>query len=574
MKSILLFLNLLCLNVVLTAQFLDNTWVLGYAGGYEEQDSFGLTVLDFTGNQLTIGPEQEDMAILQINNSSISNEGGVLQLYTNGLAIYNSSHEIIENGDNMYFGEFDRGYDYPQSSLILPYPGNADQFIIISTFASWTTTVIGDQLLYSVVDLSANDGTGSVVIKNELLLDDDFGTGKLAATRHANGRDWWMIYSIRNSNRFVRFLISPEGVNQLEDQEVGVAHVSGFGQAQFSPDGSRFVHYNAINNDIGTFAYIYDFDRCSGLLDYQSTIPISLNGASGGAAISKNSKYLYINTTNVIYQYDLLTDDIAASEDTVAIYDGFLDFLPTNFFMGSLARDGKIYVSSPNGVLSLTVIEYPNREGDACSVNQHAIKLPVYNGFGIPNHPNFRLGPIDGSACDTLGIDNIPLARFRSDQDTSDYLSFYFQDLSDYEPTDWFWEFGDGATSQDTSPIHIYTDDGIYEVCLTVSNANGSHTLCDTLHLGVVNTTEALLQEVTIQVFPNPFQEQLSLVLPDYYPKRAQVLLYNTSGQLLYQQRIWQGWNSVTVPELPLGLYLYEVWDGENKLGQGKVVRQ
>ncbi|MEO0728312.1 MAG: hypothetical protein AAFZ63_27435, partial [Bacteroidota bacterium] len=358
---------------------MDNTWVLGYAGADEEQDSFGLAFLTFFDNQLSISGEVETAIRIRINNSSISNTDGNLLLFTNGLAIHNSSQEIIENGDSMYIGEFDLGYDYPQSTLMLPAPGNEDQIIIVSTFASWATTVIGDQLLYSVVDLSANHEEGTVIIKNELLLDDNFGTGKLVAVRHANGRDWWMIYAIRNSNRFVRFLISPEGVQQVGDQVVGEAHVSGFGQAQFSPDGRIFVHYNAVNVDTGTFAYVYEFDRCSGLLDYQITIPIPLNGASGGAAISKSSEFLYVNTTNVIYQYDLMADDILASEDIIAVYDGFLDFLPTTFFMGSLARDGKIYVSSPNGVLSLTVVEYPDRRGEACSVNQHAIKLPVYN---------------------------------------------------------------------------------------------------------------------------------------------------------------------------------------------------
>ncbi|MEO0728108.1 MAG: PKD domain-containing protein, partial [Bacteroidota bacterium] len=441
---------------------MDNTWVLGYAGGYEEQDSFGLTLLDFTDNQLVIGPEREDMAILQVNNSSLSDGNGDLILYTNGLAIYNSSHEVIDNGDGMYIGELDRGYDYPQSSLILPYPGNEDQVIILSTFASWTTTIIGDQLLYSVIDLSANDGEGAVVVKNELLLDDDFSTGKLTAVRHANGRDWWFLHPLRNSKQFLTYLISPSGIERQDDQFIAGSIISGLGQAQYSSDGGKLIYHNGVDFEVGSFIYAFDFDRCTGLLSNQTTFNIPATGASSGAAISPNSRYLYVITTTIINQYDLWAENIASTRDTVAVYDGALDFLPTTFFMGSLARDGKIYVSSPNGVLSLTVIEYPDRPGEACYVNQNAIKLPVYNGFGIPNHPNFRLGPLDGSPCDTLGIDNIPLARFRTDQDTADYLSFYFQDLSDYEPADWFWDFGDGLTSQDTSPVHVYAQDGIY----------------------------------------------------------------------------------------------------------------
>jgi Secretion system C-terminal sorting domain len=38
---------------------------------------------------------------------------------------------------------------------------------------------------------------------------------------------------------------------------------------------------------------------------------------------------------------------------------------------------------------------------------QHGVQLPTIINFGLPNYPNFRLGPIDGSSCDTLGINAV-----------------------------------------------------------------------------------------------------------------------------------------------------------------------
>ncbi|MBK9335973.1 MAG: choice-of-anchor L domain-containing protein [Lewinellaceae bacterium] len=35
-------------------------------------------------------------------------------------------------------------------------------------------------------------------------------------------------------------------------------------------------------------------------------------------------------------------------------------------------------------------------------------------------------------------------------------------------PTEWYWDFGDGATSDQQSPVHTFADYGVYEVCLTV----------------------------------------------------------------------------------------------------------
>ena len=54
----------------------------------------------------------------------------------------------------------------------------------------------------------------------------------------------------------------------------------------------------------------------------------------------------------------------------------------------------------------LHVIEYPDLKGKACNVKQHAIKLNIVNAFTAPNFPNYRLGPLKGSPCDTLHVAN------------------------------------------------------------------------------------------------------------------------------------------------------------------------
>jgi hypothetical protein len=422
--------------------------------------------------------------------------------------------------------------------------------------------------------MEANDGQGRVTVKNQILEDESLvHGGQLTACRHANGRDWWIVWPYWDSNRFMRFQVNPSGIVRYEDQVFGDSIRSGLGQANFTPDGNKFITYNNPRIDENPIADIYNFDRCSGLLSNQVRITAPVAGYSNGSAISHDSRFLYLINQIYIFQYDLFAEDISITRDTVAIFDGLNDsWFPAYFFMGQLARDGKIYVSSPNGVPSLTVIEHPDRAGAACAVNQHAVRLPVYVRFGIPTFPNHRLGPLDGSPCDTLGIDNFPLANFRTDQDTSDYLAFYFQDLSAYEPALWAWDFGDGGISQDTSPVHTYTQDGTYEVCLTVSNDNGSQTYCQTLQVGTVGTQNPVI-EVEVQTFPNPFQDQFSVVFHDYYPQRAVVTYYTLAGQLVHQQRIFHGWNTVDGSGWPSGIYFYEVWDGGRRLGSGKVVK-
>jgi hypothetical protein len=69
-----------------------------------------------------------------------------------------------------------------------------------------------------------------------------------------------------------------------------------------------------------------------------------------------------------------------------------------------LAANGKIYLTSGNGVQHLHEINYPDSAGLACDVQQHAVSLGVWHFRTVPNHPNYNLGPVVGSVCDTLAI--------------------------------------------------------------------------------------------------------------------------------------------------------------------------
>ncbi len=54
-----------------------------------------------------------------------------------------------------------------------------------------------------------------------------------------------------------------------------------------------------------------------------------------------------------------------------------------------------------------------------------------------------------------------------------DRCTHYFTDASSVGPgciiTNWYWNFGDGTTSNMQNPVHSYTADGVYTVCLTIT---------------------------------------------------------------------------------------------------------
>ena len=61
--------------------------------------------------------------------------------------------------------------------------------------------------------------------------------------------------------------------------------------------------------------------------------------------------------------------------------------------------------------------------------------------------------------------------------------------------------------------------------------------------------------------------------LLDYYPREAYLELYNSMAQRVQRQRIFAGWNTVEIGELPTGVYIYQLWDNGVHLGSGKVVK-
>ena len=101
---------------------------------------------------------------------------------------------------------------------------------------------------------------------------------------------------------------------------------------------------------------------------------------------------------------------------------------------------------------------------------EYVVSLTIGDGFGTHTHTetgfisvmspsaapqaSFTAGPLNGAAP----------------------LEVSFQDHSYGGPTSWLWSFGDGGTSTQRNPTHIYTQVGVFDVSLTVTNSFGSDT--------------------------------------------------------------------------------------------------
>ncbi len=387
----------------------DYIWLFGK---YSEvgDSTWGGTVIDFNYGPPDIYYDSRDMNF-DITNANICDENGNLLFYTNGRFIANKFNDTVINSTGINPGIWSQSYGDDglrlyQGALILPKPESNHLFYLLHEereFVGGVQLTVVPRLYYTIIDMSFQGGSGLATQLNTVMVQDTLDYGKITATRHANGRDWWIVVGEFYSNRYYRFLLGPNGIEEQEPQRIGEAVPSGLGQAHFSPDGTKYTKLNGINDSIGVFLDIYDFNRCSGILNSKERIIYeTLSGGAGGLSFSPNSRFLYVCEGIYVFQYDLWANDIAASVDTVAEYDGFLSPFPTTFFMAQLAPDGKIYINSPNSVDVLHVIHQPNEKGAACQFEQHGVQLAALNHFSLPNFPNYRLGALEGSPCDTL----------------------------------------------------------------------------------------------------------------------------------------------------------------------------
>nr|MBA3901793.1 T9SS type A sorting domain-containing protein [Bacteroidota bacterium] len=138
-----------------------------------------------------------------------------------------------------------------------------------------------------------------------------------------------------------------------------------------------------------------------------------------GTEFSLSGQYLYVSTNDTIamlYQYDLYASNVSASRITIDSFAGF----PWPGGMLRLAPDNKIYYSMawydgfnnnfpyPDTAynmynMNLSVINNPDQPGLACNFTPFSFYLGGKRTYwGLPNNPDYELGPLAGSACDTI----------------------------------------------------------------------------------------------------------------------------------------------------------------------------
>ena len=421
MKQLIIVFLIFQFYTIAIAQNHDNIWQLSYQ--YFVDDCG----LDFSNGMADTFSVFRDLNFFN-TNASICDSSGNLLFYTNGHWIANANHDSLYHADHFNpgwatdtFYTDGNGIGCVQCAIVLPDPGNEQQYYLIHSSFERFYTQKGNwwdnqpyHLSYSLIDMQLDNGLGGIVegYKNLYAVEDTLVLGRMTACKHANGRDWWVITHEYNSDRFYSVLITPNGVSEPFSQHIGEitkpyfkygnekVDMDNSSQAFFSPDGSKYA-FVTTNFSV----YLFDFDRCTGLLSSFRKDSIGCLDqnlcSTNGCSFSPNSRYLYVNSYRRIWQYDTYAPNLAASRIQVAVNDEYGAPIQAWFFMNQLAPDNKIYLGTFNGNKALHYIDQPDAPGLACNVVQHGLQLPTYN-VSIPNFPNYDLGALEGSGCDTL----------------------------------------------------------------------------------------------------------------------------------------------------------------------------
>ena len=391
--------------------------------------------------------------------ASISDTNGNVLFYTNGQIVYNKNNVVMTNGsglDGDIFGS--------QPAAICPDPGNFNRYYIF-TIGSYN---LAQGLKYSIVDMLADNGNGAIISKNIPLNTATWARDKITIVKHSNDQDFWIITRLINSNYFASFLLSSSGIANnpiLSNTRFMAIADRWYGPLKVSHDGKILVSAHrslaVVNN--GSFE-ICNFNNSTGEINYQFYIKEFTDNINDfpvlGIEISPDSKLLYVSfyrTSNIanpdhytwIYQYDL------TQSDSLSFLNSQVTVTTTASVAGlQLAPDGKIYgikYSFQPG--SDTLLSYMDRienvweTGPACTFVENAVSLlGRKSSDNLPNFPQHLL------------------YRFIWQGGPCAKTPYTFTHRFIPEPQSITWNFGDGQSSQELNPVHIFQQGGTYEV--------------------------------------------------------------------------------------------------------------
>lgn len=378
----------------------DQFWILG-ADENTNQSGYGNAILQFTSNNVQVTTQDLHMNF-ESAVANMADSTGNLLFYTNGCSIANADGETMENGEGINPGTMHdwtcetSGYIAPFGAMALPSPAGNGLYILLHMGVEYGAErkLQFGPFYYSLIDMTANNGLGKVLSKNNILINDK-NLAPFSVVRNGNGRDWWAIVPSNETNIYHKILIDPKGVQNFEDQAVGpMISCRHLGTGSFSRQGDRYARQQACG------LFVYNFDRCSGLFSNAQYFKFPPNAfGGGGVAFTPDGKRVLTST-----QMSVMAVDLTKSSPELDTIVDFLEILGTSLNLMQYGGDGKLYFSTMGRGAFMHVCKTPGDTSGNLGFSFRGQPLPVQNIRTLPNLPNYQLFDFQNSPCDTLGI--------------------------------------------------------------------------------------------------------------------------------------------------------------------------
>ncbi|WP_010518682.1 T9SS type B sorting domain-containing protein [Croceivirga radicis] len=460
-----LFILLLLLSKSFTiyGQNRANIWYFGYGAGLDFNSGVPVPLLD-------------GLLFTTEGCASISDTSGRLLFYTDGRVIFDRTHTVMPNGNNL-LGDFSSTH----SAVVVPSPSNFNEYYVFTLDDALGT----DGFRYSIVDMSLNGGLGDVTLKNIEIVERT--TEQLAVYKIPDRNAFWILTIRHNSNEFMAFRLTETGLDLTP-----VSSFTGWGndglgtatgQIKFSLDGEKIALANSSN------VQLFDFDVNTGLVSNPRIL--MENQTPYGVEFSPDSNLLYAAYYGGVSQFNLASNieaDMAASRQDLRVTPG------EAFGSLQLGPDGKIYCVKLYKEY-LDVIHFPNIAGLACDYGYNQVDLNGRSGRkGLPTF-----------------ISNISIlsGAIIVDGYCSGEASYFSLDTDDV-PDTILWDFGDGTTSTALNPQHTFTTPGDYDIEVTAQF--GTRTLQEMLTVQIVSNPIAnTANNIEICHFEDVYEFDLSV---------------------------------------------------------------
>ena len=427
--------------VLVFAQKQTNIWYFGNRVG-----------LDF--NQVPPQPLNNGTANSLEGSSTVSDKNGRLLFYTNGIVINNRQHLKMKNA-----GGLAGSTSSTNNTVAVPLPGTDSIYYVFTVGAA---NELKQQLQYNIVNMKGDGGLGEVVPAGMNIVVEDKIFEKIAAIKHCNKKDTWIVVHKWNSDEYHAYLLTSAGISTTPVISNTGLIISGqelnaLGTLKFWAKGTKLAAVHSFYNDA---IELMDFDNTTGVLSNPIIIhPTSTPVSPGvyGAEFSPDGRLLYVSSndnageTSTLYQFDITSNNAATIVASKQIINQ-----DTRYLAGALQTgpDQKIYMAIPNET-SISVIDNPNTYGAGCNFVYNKIYVGQSVQFGLPTFLQSYFDPLSN-----------PYDFSRSGNCSDHNVSFSINRLTGIDSVKW--DFGDTHQSQSLSPSNFYVNQGFYNVKLIV----------------------------------------------------------------------------------------------------------